>query len=153
VIFDLEDGVATGDLAAARERVGEIAAAPGGAPWLPATVAVRTHGVTHPAFADDLATLGPSVTTLMLPKVGAAQEVERARGRRVARSTTRWRQAGWRCSTRLEPGSSRPQLVPGWFGASTRLPCRSAMAIVSRPKPGVHVRWASAASSPSIRGT
>ena len=78
VIFDLEDGVATGDLAAARERVGEIAAAPGGVPWLPATVAVRTHGVTHPAFAEDLATLGPGVSTLMLPKVGSAQEVERA---------------------------------------------------------------------------
>lgn len=78
VVFDLEDGVATGDLAAARARVGRVAAAPQGSSSLPATVAVRTHGVWHPAFADDLATLGPAVTTLMLPKVGSAQEIERA---------------------------------------------------------------------------
>lgn len=84
VIFDLEDGVATGELSEARHRVSAITAEPRSAPWLPAIVAVRTHAFSHPAFDDDLLALGPGVTTLLLPKVDSASEVAAAAARLAA---------------------------------------------------------------------
>src|SRR5690606_34853206 len=72
-------GVAAGDLADARRRVAEVSAGPDAEPWLPTVVAVRTHAVSSAAFEEDLAALGPRVTTLVLPKVDSAQQIVHAR--------------------------------------------------------------------------
>src|SRR5690606_36394552 len=84
VVFDLEDGVAALDLPQARRRVAAIANDPAAASRLPAVVAVRTHAVAHEAFEADLQTLGPLVTTLVLPKVAGPNEVAEASRRMLA---------------------------------------------------------------------
>jgi len=84
VIFDLEDGVATGDLSYARERVTALVTDPRAAPWLPPIIAVRTHAFTHPGFDEDLRALGGRVTTVLLPKVAAPAEVAAAAARLAA---------------------------------------------------------------------
>lgn len=69
VVFDLEDGVASGELDDARRRVAAVTAKTSAAGWLPATVAVRVHAVDHPSFEADMQALGQRTTTLFLPKV------------------------------------------------------------------------------------
>jgi len=79
VILDLEDGVAHADLVKARERVRTLLSH-AGAPtsYLAPVMAVRSHAVPDPEFGRDLEALGPGPSTLLLPKVGSADEVEEA---------------------------------------------------------------------------
>ncbi len=79
VVFDLEDGVAASELAAARRRVRGLLEPDG--PALPAPLCVRVHAVSTPTFEEDLAALGPRLAALVLPKVGSAEEVRHAAAR------------------------------------------------------------------------
>lgn len=81
VVFDLEDGVAGADLPDARRRVAALTAAGSPKTRLPSVVAVRVHAAAHPAFAEDLEAVGQRVTTLLLPKVAAADELRLAADR------------------------------------------------------------------------
>lgn len=79
VVFDLEDGVAEAELAAARERIGRsLSAAADQRIWLPRVVALRSHPAAHPDFAADLSAAGPRLDVLILPKVASAADVAEA---------------------------------------------------------------------------
>lgn len=76
VVLDLEDGAGDkGDLARANVAswIGSAAAA------VAPALFVRTRGVNHPGFRDDVqAVVGPRLAGLVLPKVGSAAEVRLA---------------------------------------------------------------------------
>ncbi|HET8984604.1 MAG TPA: CoA ester lyase [Trueperaceae bacterium] len=77
-ILDLEDGIAVREVAEARGRVAAVLASNPERTFLPTVVAVRSHPVSSAEFAADVASLGPRLTVLMLPKVASAAEVAAA---------------------------------------------------------------------------
>lgn len=76
IVFDLEDAVAVGEKAAARDKVVAVLSAPA---WAGRTVAVRINAIGTPWCADDvaaLATLPHRQLTLVVPKVESAADLE-----------------------------------------------------------------------------
>lgn len=71
-VLDLEDGLDSRDLQAARERISETFNAK---TVPPIRLAVRTHRVGTTEFLADTATFGPTLTALLLPKVASPEEV------------------------------------------------------------------------------
>jgi citrate lyase subunit beta/citryl-CoA lyase len=73
LIFDLEDAVAAGDKARAREQLAEFLAGP---PLSSVPVFVRINGLKHPAALADLrAIVGPHLAGVLVPKVESTRDV------------------------------------------------------------------------------
>jgi citrate lyase subunit beta/citryl-CoA lyase len=82
VVLDLEDGLAVSELAAARTRVRALLRQERAGTWRASTVVgLRSHAAGSVEFEADLASIGPHLDCLLLPKVEDVSDVRHAEAR------------------------------------------------------------------------